>query len=330
MQVQNPSSRESLRGVDLLIAEDWLESQGSFELPVGPLRTRLELIGVLDPADAGVLQPRRLERLLALVKEAPQDRAAALTLPPSSPLRRFYEHVLCGEQDEPLLRVLTQGKVGHRELPVHALPTGEQLYARLLNCRADGLGQPGYRRPPAERIVWGLLMDLGAGLKLHGEEARRRAAYQALLMGAEAQAALLVDPTSLPAMKAWLTRKQGQIPPALPGELRLHIGTKKVRIELFATAPAEFVQAFSERFINANQRSGCVFEVNVSATNRDKKSFSASKTLVCPEGVSKSFDVIAKFVDTHWKQLLAIIQSTDNEPNGVVPASEADQTKTEK
>lgn len=298
-----------LSSAETLVLSEWLRQGGC--LGEGVVRDWLEKAGILEVSERGVLDRSRFERFLVFSRESPAIQQAVLQLPPDSSLRKFFLLINTPSQAAALATLQT----GCSAAP----PTfsggpggilGAKLFAALRNWRPVGLGVPGHRLPPAERIVWGVQLDLAAGFEdlAEGEDRARWLAYQQLAKGDERRAAELVASSKIPAMKAWIKRSGG-IPALLPAQYRLHLAKQKVRCELFA-ASSLLAAHFGKRFKRQADPAGLPgFIIGQTGGGAGSRPFSAASRLAL-QGSLMDDEVVASvvaFTQQSWDQLHAVL-----------------------
>jgi hypothetical protein len=317
-----------MTNLDLAMIEEFVLSGGC--LGPGKLREVLEQFGIVD-STGKIVEYDRLQRMIRLA-DAPQDeQSIALQLPPHAPLRKFYEQAIIANSGaaQQILGILRrhlpdllsasspQTKKADPEIP--SADYGERLWRRFQNEAPFGnfLGNPSYRRAP-ERIVWILRQDLASGLEAHFDEKERRKAqgYQILLANppnADAQAiGLGIPPSSLPAMRAWLSRSGGCPPAILPGLFQLHLGKGRVRANLFCAAKSPLLPLFTQRFLAAADHldglTGLVISGPLPSWD-GHKTFSAAKIWELPKPLTEnSHEEVIRFSVESWKSMRNVLE----------------------
>ena len=300
-----------LSSTEILVLSEWLRQGGC--LGEGVVRDWLERAGILELSDQGILDRPRLERYLAFSRESLASQQAVLQLPPDSSLRKFSCFINTPSQSAALATLLNGCSAPPPNFGTEAGGgVGAKVFAALRDWRPEGLGLPGHRSPPAERIVWGVQFDLAAGFEnlAEGEDRARWLAYQHLAEGDERRAAELVASSKIPAMKAWIKRSGG-IPALLPAQFRLHLAKQRVRCELFA-ASSLLATHFGERFKLQADRAGLPgFIIGPTGGGAEPMPFSAADRLTL-QGSLLDDAVVASvvgFTQQSWDQLRAVVRA---------------------
>ena len=298
-----------LSSAETLVLSEWLRQGGC--LGEGVVRDWLEKAGILEVSERGVLDRPRFERFLVFSRESPAIQQAVLQLPPDSSLRKFFLLINTPSQAAALATLQTGCSAAPPTFSGGAGGVfGAKLFTALRNWRPVGLGVPGHRLPPAERIVWGVQLDLAAGFEdlAEGEDRARWLAYQQLAKGDERRAAELVASSKIPAMKAWIKRSGG-IPALLPAQYRLHLAKQKVRCELFA-ASSLLAAHFGKRFKRQADPAGLPgFIIGQTGGGAGPRPFSAASRLAL-QGSLMDDEVVASvvaFTQQSWDQLHAVL-----------------------
>jgi hypothetical protein len=298
-----------LNSAEILVLSEWLRQGGC--LGEGILRNWLEEAGILDVSDRGILNRPRLERFLAFSRESLASQLAALQLPPDSSLRKFTRLINNPSQAAALAALQSGCSATPQTFGVEAgIVLGAKVFAALRSWCPEGLGVPGYRPPPAERIVWGVQLDLAAGFEdlAEGEDRARWLAYKHLAEGNDRLAAELVASSKIPSMKAWIKRSGG-IPALLPAEFRLHLAKQKVRCELFA-ASSLLAYHFGKRFkLQVDQGGLPGFIIGPTGGTAGPMPFSAAKRLTVQASLVDETVVasVVEFTRQSWDQLHAAV-----------------------
>ena len=294
-----------LSSTEILVLSEWLRQGGC--LGEGVVRDWLERAGILELSDQGILDRPRLERYLAFSRESLASQQAVLQLPPDSSLRKFSCFINTPSQSAALATLQTGCSASPPNFGTEAGGgVGAKVFAALRDWRPEGLGLPGHRSPPAERIVWGVQFDLAAGFEnlAEGEDRARWLAYQHLAEGDERRAAELVASSKIPAMKAWIKRSGG-IPALLPAQFRLHLAKQRVRCELFA-ASSLLATHFGERFKLQAERAGLPgFIIGPTGGGAGPMPFSAANRLTLQGSLMDDALVasVVGFTQQSWDQL---------------------------